>query len=70
LPIWVTTLYFRPASVSARASEMVRVSGFCTYTCLPSCMAAIAITAWVWSGVATITPSMSFCFSSITRKSL
>jgi hypothetical protein len=30
LPICVTTLYFRAASVSARASLIVRVSGFCT----------------------------------------
>ena len=30
-------------------------------------IAAIEITACVWSGVATITPSMSFCLSSISR---
>ena len=30
LPICVTTLYFRAASVSALASDTVRVSGFCT----------------------------------------
>ena len=33
-------------------------------------MAAMAITAWVWSGVAMMTASMSFSLSSITRKSL
>ena len=70
MPICVTTLYFRAASVRARASLTVRVRGFCTYTCFPSCIAAIAITACVWSGVATSTASMSFCFSSITRQSL
>ncbi len=30
LPICVTTLYFRAASVRARASPIVRVIGFCT----------------------------------------
>ena len=30
-------------------------------------MAAMAITAWVWSGVAIMTASMSFCSSSMTR---
>ena len=32
-------------------------------------MAAMAMTAWVWSGVATVTASRSFSLSSISRKS-
>jgi hypothetical protein len=31
---------------------------------------AAAVVAWVWSGVETMTPSISFCLSSISRKSL
>ena len=68
LPICVFTLYFRAVSVSRRASATECVSGFWTYTCLPRVIAAIAMTAWLWSGVATMTASMpSFISSSITR---
>ena len=67
MPIWVTTPYRRAASVIVRASITVCVSGFWQNTCLPACRAAIVMTAWVWSGVAMITASMPFSFSSITR---
>ena len=67
MPIWVTTLCLRAASVTARASKTVCVSGFWQYTCLPALSTAIVIAACVWSGVAMITPSMPVSFSSISR---
>ena len=53
----------------ARTSDTVRASGFSQYTWRPLRIAMTAQTAWVWSGVATTTASMSFC-SSIFRKSV
>ena len=67
MPICVTTLDWRAASVIVRASCTVCVSGFWQYTCLPARITAIVIAACVWSGVAMITPSMPFSFSSISR---
>ena len=67
LPIWVATPVSRAIVASARASATVRVRGFSQYTCLPRRMASIAITAWVWSGVAMITASRSGSASSMRR---
>ncbi len=70
MPIWVATLYFAAASVSLRASQTVRVSGFSTKTCLPRSIDHIAGIACMWSGVAMITASMFLAsLSSILRKS-
>ena len=67
--ICVATPFSFAVFASNRASTMVCVIGLAQYTCLPSFMAAIAITACVWSGVPIITASMSLSFSSMTRKS-
>src|ERR1035441_11010461 len=53
-----------------RASQIVRVSGFCTHTCLPRSIAHMAAVACMKSGMVTITASMPFSLSSILRKSL
>ena len=46
------------------------MSGFSQKTCLPARIAAAQATAWLWSGVATVTASISLSISpSITRKS-
>ena len=64
----VATPALRAASMTVRASWMVRVSGLTHSTCLPRRIASIVITACVWSGVATRTASMfSSSLSSISR---
>src|ERR1039458_4245411 len=70
LPIWVATLYLLAASINLRASQIVRVSGFCTHTCLPRSIAHMAAVACMKSGMVTINASMPFSLSSILRKSL
>ena len=71
LPSWVARPVFSASLRSARASCAVWVSGFSQKTGRPWCMAHADATAWVWSGVATITPSRSRCIvSSIRRKSV
>ncbi len=70
LPSCVTTLCSWAAFISSRTSYTECASGFSQYTCLPRLIAAIAATAWVWSGVATTTASICFSISSnILRKS-
>ena len=66
LPICVATLYSFAALRTSRASKTVFVSGFWTKACLPSLIAIIAAGAWLWSGVDTVTASMSLR-SSILR---
>ena len=71
LPICVATPFSRAISPSRRASQIVCVSGFWQWTCLPIRIAFAAITAWLWSGVLTVTASMlSPILSSILRKSV
>ena len=43
---------------------MVRVSGFWQKQCLPIFMAITEMTAWLWSGVLTVTASMLLSNSS------
>ena len=70
LPICVATLACLAALATSNASCTLWVKGFWQKTCLPILRAFIVTTAWLWSGVATMTASMSFCVSSILRKSL
>ena len=68
LPICVTTLCLRAASVmQARFARRSAPWASARRRACPARMAAMAMTAWVWSGVATMTASMSFCLSSISR---
>ena len=70
LPNWVTTLYWRAALISSRTSWIEWASGFSQYTCFLRRMAAMAATAWKWSGVATTTASICrSIWSNILRKS-
>ena len=60
----------RPDSPNARASEIAWVSGFCVKQALPIFIAIAAAGAWLWSGVLTVTASISLPTSSnILRKS-
>ena len=54
LPICVTTLLAFAASKNWCASQMVRTSGFCTYTWMPIFIARTATAACMWSGVETV----------------
>ena len=67
MPICETSRFSRAAAASMRVSRTVVASGFCTYTCLPYDIAAIAMGACMWSGVDTLTESRlsaSLCSSS------
>ena len=67
----MATLYLFAASSNCRASQTVRVNGFCTYTCLPRSMHHMAAVACMKSGMVTMTASILLaCSSSILRKSL
>ncbi len=57
MPICVATLCLRAASVMARASQMLCVSGFWQKACFPRMIAPMVAGKWLWSGVLTVTAS-------------
>ena len=70
LPICVATFWLRAISPISRASAIDFVSGFWQKQALPRFIAVTAAMTWVWSGVLTVTASISFRISSsILRKS-
>ncbi len=69
VPICETRLYRRAALTIVRPSMMLCEIGFSQYTSLPAMQAVMNGMACQWSGVPTITASMSL-LSVISRKSL
>ena len=69
-PSCVASLFLRARSVIWRTSQTLCAMGFSQNRCLPRCRAHIDGWKCVWSGVATVTASISFSIlSNITRKS-
>ena len=70
LPIWVTTFSFfavlgqQPGFLDRMGQRLLDNRRACRVF-----IAAMAMTAWVWSGVVTVIASKSFSLSSISRKS-
>jgi hypothetical protein len=55
------------ASTSLRPSQMLWQTGFSTYTCLPLAMAVMAMSVWLWFGVAMVMASISWIGAALTE---
>ena len=64
LPICVATFFFFASSRIMRASWTDHVNGFWVKQCLPRLIAKVEAGACVWSGVLTVTASISVPISS------